>query len=113
VSTYSSLHYHITFSTKNRERWIASSWEMIPLGSVSFGIRFPEVALRLPPANSWHRSAMARSTATSSENRAVVRAAGQWGRVSTHHFIWPWWASTIRPRIRLFWCRRHQSTPVG
>ena len=27
MSTYFSLHYHITFSTKNRERWIAPSWE--------------------------------------------------------------------------------------
>ncbi|CAN5688468.1 IS200/IS605 family transposase [soil metagenome] len=25
-STYSSLHYHVVFSTKGREPWIASSW---------------------------------------------------------------------------------------
>ncbi len=27
MSTYASLHYHITFSTKNRQRWIHPSWE--------------------------------------------------------------------------------------
>ena len=27
MSTYASLHYHIVFSTKNRERWIDRSWE--------------------------------------------------------------------------------------
>jgi REP element-mobilizing transposase RayT len=27
MSTYLSLHYHLVFGTKNREPWIASSWQ--------------------------------------------------------------------------------------
>jgi putative transposase len=92
-STHLSLNYHIVFSTKNREPWIAASWRDDLYGFIGGCVRKLDGVLLAAGGIADHIHLLAGLSATHSLARVVQdikRASSQWVHEKHHRAGFAW-----------------------